>query len=152
MKRMICFMLCLIIPAAAYALSDLDIMVESHNQIRAQFGAKELQPEEQDENGWVFCNVTDYILVAYKIDEPTMIGGVTCDNESELPEFLAQCATVCYCIGNPGEYDKYYGVILRQFLQTRAGIQTQMESAGNLYISVYKSGDMYEMVASSRVF
>ena len=31
MKRMVCFMLCLILPAAAYALSDLDIMVEGHN-------------------------------------------------------------------------------------------------------------------------
>ena len=28
MKRMVCFMLCLILPAAAYALSDLDIMVD----------------------------------------------------------------------------------------------------------------------------
>ena len=151
MKRLIIITLAMVLFASSAAALTADDLVWYHNQNCGRFGAKEAGPGELDSGGMMFCQVTDYILVGYKVDAPTLVGCCTCDNEAELIEFLAQCVTVCAVIGN-SESDVYNGVILRQFLQARTGAETSFENAGDLSIMIFKSGDLYQMTAFTRGF
>ena len=151
MKKIVYVFIALMMIISSASAMTAEDLAWYHNQKCESFGAMKIVFCETNENGWLFSQATDHILVGYKIDDATLIGGCTCDNESELIEFLAQCVTVCTVIGNY-DTDTYSGMILRQFLQTRNGIATSMETAGDLFISVSASNGLYEMTAVTKGF
>ena len=151
MKRftaVVLFLALLLSSASAMTADDLALY---HNLHCADFGAATAAPGEINERGWLYCAVTDGLYICYQIDAPTMCGGCYCLDEPDIPEFLAQCVTICYVIGKQEEMARYYSVILKQFIQARKGEETEQEDAGGLYINIRKS-DFFIMTATTKGF
>ena len=122
MKRIICIILCLLLPASAFAVSDLDIMVTGHNMHAVISGAQELtgSPEINSEKGTATFDITDKLHDVFFIKEGEVTGfGCVCQDPAQEIEFLAQCVTACYNFG--GTVDTVYDPILSQFMFARGG-------------------------------
>ena len=152
MKRIAVFTIAFVlITSSAFAMTAEDL-AWYHNQNIDSISNLKAGQGSYDNYDFYICSVTDNIQIAYKIDKPTLVGGCLCFDESEIIEFIAQSMIICKTIGNENDLDRYYSVILRQFMKARNNEQTKMEDAGSLYINVSKDEYFYQLIASTKVF
>ena len=139
-------MLCLILPAAAYALSDLDIMVEGHNLNRVICGAAELKNPEIEGNSYTF-KATKNVHVIFRVkDGEASSCSCVCLDEADAAEFLAQCVTICYNYGGIEAGTKCYDSLFYSFMQARAGNETEKVILPGIIFHLYKESFGYAFV------
>ena len=139
-------MLCLILPAAAYALSDLDIMVEGHNLNRVICGAAELKNPEVEKGSYTY-KVTENVHVIFTVrDDLANSCSCVCLDEADAAEFLAQCVTICYNYGGTEAGTQCYDPVLFSFMQARAGMETDKVILPGIIFRIYKESFGYAFV------
>ena len=139
-------MLCLILPAAAYALSDLDIMVAGHNINRSICNAAELTVPEIEGNSYTY-KATENVHVIFRVkDEEASSCSCVCLDEADAAEFFAQCITICYNYGGTEAGTQCYDPILFSFMQARAGIETDKVILPGIMFRIYKESFGYAFV------
>ena len=139
-------MLCLILPAAAYALSDLDIMVAGHNMNRLICNAAELTVPEIEGNSYTY-KATENVHVIFRVkDGEANSCSCVCLDEADAAEFLAQCVTICYNYGGTEAGTQCYDPILFSFMQARAGNETEKVILPGIIFHLYKESFGYAFV------
>lgn len=113
-------MLCLILPSAAYALSDLDIMIEGHNLNCGICAAQQITGDPILDDGKAIFDLTPELHDVFFTKDGEVTGfGCVCQDPAQEVEFLAQCVTACLNFG--GTTDTVYDAVLSQFMFARAG-------------------------------
>lgn len=151
MKRMVCIILFLLLPATAFAVSDLDVMVYGHNIQAAIFGAQELtgQPVIDNEKGTATFTLSKGLYCIFFIEGEEVTGfACACTDPAQESEFLAQCVTACYNFAGTNAGDTCFDAILSQFMFARGG--NELESTAQvpglmLGISKMKTGYAFIM-------
>ena len=143
MKRIVCIIICLLVPLSAFA----DI-VEEYNLHTVNTGAKELTgtPEKEERDGKIvhLYTVTDNIKVQITfVENEPRVFSCLCFDESEASEFLAQCANCVIQIGGYGSMFSCYADVLDMFLQARAGNKTENRKTDNLVYILEKASFGY---------
>ena len=146
MKRIICLILCLILPAAAFAISDLDIMIEGHNVNRFICNAAEIKNPEIKSDSYTF-KATENVHVIFRVKNDAVSScSCVCLNENDAAEFLAQCVTICYNFGGIEAGTECYDSILYSFMQARAGNDTDKVMLPGIVFHLYKESFGYAFV------
>lgn len=146
MKRIICFLLCLILPAAAFALPDIDIMIEGHNANRLICNASEIKNPEIKDDSYTF-KATENVHVIFRIkNDMVNTCSCVCLNEADAVEFFAQCITICYNFGGIEAGNECYDSILYSFMQARAGRETDKVVLPGIMFHLYKESFGYVFV------
>ena len=139
-------MLCLILPAAAYALSDLDIMVAGHNINRSICNAAELTNAEIEGNSYTY-KATENVHVIFRVKNGEASScSCVCLDEADAAEFLAQCVTICYNYGGTEAGTQCYDPILFSFMQARAGNEPEKVILPGIIFHLYKESFGYAFV------
>lgn len=123
MKRFACILICILIPASAFA-SDLDVMVYGHNINTVICGAQELtgDPVINEEKGTATFNLSPDLHCIFFIKNDEVSGfACACTDVSQESEFLAQCVTACYNFAGKQAGETCFDAILSQFMFARGG-------------------------------
>ena len=123
--------------APAFSDSLINSTIEMYNNHCILSGAQKLENYVVDENNgsihYAFELTDSLIIDMAETDNEIRTFAVICKDDSELGEFLASCVNGCYLLaGVTGGY-YCYTEVLDQFLQARAGADTdtrKLPSAG----------------------
>ena len=149
MKKIICLLLCLLIPAAAFA-SDLDVMVYGHNINTVICGAQDLtgDPVINKEKGTATFELAQGLRCVFFIKNDEVSGfACVCTDVSQESEFLAQSVTACYNFAGTQAGETCFDAILSQFLFARGGneLGTSAQVPG-LLIGITKMKNGYAFI------
>ena len=120
MKKIMCFIICMVIPISAFAVTDLEIMIEGHNLNCDICAAQQLIGDPTMDGDNAIFDITPKLHDVFFTKEGEVTGfGCVCKDPDQEVEFLAQCVTACYNFG--GKADTVYDAVLSQFMFARSG-------------------------------
>ena len=147
MKKIMCFIICMVIPISAFAVTDLEIMIEGHNLNCGICAAQQLIGDPTMDGDNAIFDITPKLHDVFFTKEGEVTGfGCVCQDPAQEVEFLAQCVTACLNFG--GTVDTVYDAVLSQFMFARAGNPLGGTVIPGMLIEITKESFGYVFVMS----
>lgn len=123
MKRVIVITIAVVL-ICSNAIADIGGIVEDYNRCCIIAGAAQLTGEPEKDGNTYTYNAGDHVKVIFETDNDDLkTFACICFDESGVSEFLAQCVTAFYDIGDLPAYLECFDPVLSDFLKARTGEQ-----------------------------